>query len=69
MAHSAIAAIDRALPGPRLKTMSTARVSSVYGMNIIVNDRTDFPHLTVVLAAMLVISAIVLRWAKRQEWW
>jgi hypothetical protein len=22
-----------------------------------------------VLAAMLVISAIVLRWAKRQEWW
>ena len=43
-------------------------VSSVYGMNIIV-DRRDFPHLTVVLAAMLVISAIVLRWAKRQEWW
>jgi magnesium transporter len=50
-------------------TLPITAVSSVYGMNIIVNDRTDFPHLTVVLAAMLVISAIVLRWAKRQEWW
>ena len=27
-------------------------------MNIIVNDRTDFPHLAVVLAALLVISAM-----------
>jgi magnesium transporter len=43
-------------------------LSSVYGMNIIVNDRTDFSHLAVVLAAMLVISAILLRWAKRQGW-
>jgi magnesium transporter len=43
-------------------------LSSVYGMNIIVNDRTDFPHLGVVVAAMLVISAILLRWAKRQGW-
>jgi magnesium transporter len=50
-------------------TLPITAVSSVYGMNIIVNDRTDFPHLTVVLAAMLVISAIVLRWAKRQGWW
>jgi magnesium transporter len=49
-------------------TLPITAVSSVYGMNIIVNDRTDFPHLAVVLAAMLVISAIVLRWAKRQEW-
>jgi magnesium transporter len=50
-------------------TLPITAVSSVYGMNIIVNDRTDFPHLAVVLAAMLVISAIVLRWAKRQGWW
>jgi Mg2+ and Co2+ transporter CorA len=50
-------------------TLPITAVSSVYGMNIIVNDRTDFPHLAVVLAAMLVISAVVLRWAKRQEWW
>jgi hypothetical protein len=39
-------------------------------MNIIVNDRTDFPHLAVVVvvAAMIAISAILLRWAKRQGW-
>jgi magnesium transporter len=37
-------------------------------MNIIVNGRTDFSHLAVVVAAMLVISAILLRWAKRQGW-
>src|SRR4029450_3547045 len=50
-------------------TLPITALSSVYGMNIIVNDRTDFPHLAVVLAAMLVISAVLLRWAKRQEWW
>jgi magnesium transporter len=50
-------------------TLPITAVSSVYGMNIIVNDRTDFPHLAVVLAAMLVISAVLLRWAKRQGWW
>jgi hypothetical protein len=37
-------------------------------MNIIVNDRTDFPHLAVV-AAMMAISIILLRWAKQQGWW
>jgi len=37
-------------------------------MNIIVDDRTDFPHLAVVLAAMMGVSAILLRWAKRQGW-
>jgi magnesium transporter len=49
-------------------TLPITALSSVYGMNIIVNDRTDFPHLAVVVAAMLVISAILLRWAKRQGW-
>jgi hypothetical protein len=38
-------------------------------MNIIVNSQTDFPHLAVVLAAMLGISVVLLRWAKRQGWW
>jgi magnesium transporter len=49
-------------------TLPITALSSVYGMNIIVNDRTDFPHLAVVLAAMAAISAILLRWAKRQGW-
>jgi magnesium transporter len=50
-------------------TLPITALSSVYGMNIIVNDRTDFPHLAVVLAAMIAISAFLLRWAKRQGWW
>jgi magnesium transporter len=49
-------------------TLPITALSSVYGMNIIVNDRTDFPHLAVVVAAMMAISAILLRWAKRQGW-
>jgi magnesium transporter len=49
-------------------TLPITALSSVYGMNIIVNDRTDFPHLAVVLVAMAAISAILLRWAKRQGW-
>jgi Mg2+ and Co2+ transporter CorA len=50
-------------------TLPITALSSVYGMNIIVNDATDFPHLAVVLAVMVTISAILLRWAKRQGWW
>jgi magnesium transporter len=50
-------------------TLPITALSSVYGMNIIVNDRTDFRHLAVVLAVMAAISAILLRWAKRQGWW
>ena len=49
-------------------TLPITALSSVYGMNIIVNDRTDFPHLTVVLVVMTAISAMLLRWAKRQGW-
>ena len=50
-------------------TLPITALSSVYGMNIIVNDRTDFLHLAVVLAAMIAISTILLRWAKQQGWW
>jgi magnesium transporter len=50
-------------------TLPITALSSVYGMNIIVNDQTDFVHLAVVLAAMVVISAVLLRWAKQQGWW
>jgi hypothetical protein len=35
-------------------------------MNLIVNDRTQFPHLAVVLVVMAVMSATLLRWTKRQ---
>jgi magnesium transporter len=50
-------------------TLPITALSSVYGMNIIVNDRTDFPHLGFVVAVMATISAVLLRWAKRQGWW
>jgi magnesium transporter len=50
-------------------TLPITALSSVYGMNIIVNERTDFPHLAVVLAAMIAISIVLLRWAKQQGWW
>jgi Mg2+ and Co2+ transporter CorA len=49
-------------------TLPITALSSVYGMNIIVNDRTDFPHLAMVLVVMAAISGILLRWAKRQGW-
>jgi magnesium transporter len=49
-------------------TLPITALSSVYGMNIIVNDHTDFPHLAVILAVMTAISAVLVRWAKRQGW-
>jgi magnesium transporter len=50
-------------------TLPVTALSSIYGMNIIVNERTDFVHLTALLAVMVTISAMLLRWAKRQGWW
>jgi len=44
-------------------------ISSIYGMNVIVNGRTDFAHIAVVLVFMGVVVALMLRWAKRQGWW
>jgi hypothetical protein len=38
-------------------------------MNVIVNERTHLGQLAVVLAIMVAISAVLLRWAKRQGWW
>jgi magnesium transporter len=50
-------------------TLPITAISSVYGMNIIANDRTDFLHLAAVLAVMATISGTLLRWARRQGWW
>ena len=50
-------------------TLPITALSSVYGMNLIVNGRTDFWHLAAVLAVMAAISATLLRWARRQGWW
>jgi len=50
-------------------TLPITALSSVYGMNIIVNDRTRVPALIVVLTVMAVMSAMLLTWAKRRGWW
>jgi magnesium transporter len=50
-------------------TLPVTALSSVLGMNIIVNDRTDFPFLAVMIAIMVIMSAMLLTWAKRQGWW
>jgi hypothetical protein len=36
---------------------------------VIVNDRTDFVHLAIVLIVMAGMSALLLVWAKRHGWW
>lgn len=44
-------------------------IASIYGMNIIVNEHTQFLHLLTVLVIILFIMALMFRWAKRQGWW
>jgi magnesium transporter len=50
-------------------TLPITALSSIYGMNLIVNDQTKILHLAIVLLVMLVVSVMLLRWAKRQGWW
>jgi magnesium transporter len=44
-------------------------ISGIYGMNVIVNQETDFPHVAAVLLLMGIIIGFMLRWTKRQGWW
>ena len=50
-------------------TLPITALSSIYGMNIIVNTHTHIPSLIVVLTIMLIMSAMLLTWAKRRGWW
>ncbi len=50
-------------------TLPVTAISSVMGMNVIVHDRTDWPSLAILLAVMIALSLVLLRWAKRQGWW
>jgi magnesium transporter len=50
-------------------TLPITALSSIYGMNVIVNDRTHLGQLAGVLAIMVVMSVGLLRWAKQQGWW
>jgi Mg2+ and Co2+ transporter CorA len=49
-------------------TLPVTAVSSILGMNVIVNDQTQWWELAVAVAAMAIMSILLLIWAKRQGW-
>jgi len=50
-------------------TLPITALSSIYGMNVIVNSHTLTGQLIVVLVVMVVMSVMLLTWAKRRGWW
>jgi Mg2+ and Co2+ transporter CorA len=50
-------------------TLPVTAISSVYGVNVIVNGQTQVVQLVIVLVVMAVISGLLLRWTKKQGWW
>jgi Mg2+ and Co2+ transporter CorA len=50
-------------------TLPVTSLSSVLGMNVIVNDSTHWVALSVLLLIMLTMSLVLLRWAHKQGWW
>lgn len=50
-------------------TLPITALSSVLGMNLIVNDETHYVGLGVTLLVMIVMSITLLIWAKRKGWW
>jgi Mg2+ and Co2+ transporter CorA len=50
-------------------TLPVTAIASVLGMNVIVNERTHVTQLVIVVVAMLLISGLLLRWARHQGWW
>ena len=49
-------------------TLPITALSSIFGMNVIVNENTQWIALAVTLAVMLAISMTLLVWAKRKGW-
>jgi Mg2+ and Co2+ transporter CorA len=50
-------------------TLPITSLSSVLGMNVIVNDHTHWTSLAILLLIMIIMSLILLRWARKQGWW
>ena len=50
-------------------TLPITALSSIFGMNVIVNDSTQVPELAILLTVMLVVSVLLLIWTKRLGWW
>ena len=50
-------------------TLPITALSSVLGMNVIVNEATAVGPLVVTLVVMAIMSGILLVWTKRKGWW
>ena len=50
-------------------TLPITAISSVLGMNVIVNSDTDFVLAPILILVMAAISAVLLGWTKRKGWW
>ena len=50
-------------------TLPITALSSIYGMNVIVNDETHYGQLAVLLGIMLAMSIALLVWSRRKGWW
>ena len=50
-------------------TLPVTAISSIMGMNVIVNDSTHWVGLITLLVVMGVMSIWLLIWARRQGWW
>jgi Mg2+ and Co2+ transporters len=50
-------------------TLPITAIASVYGMNVIVNPKTEPIQLTSSSWSWLAISLYLLRWTKRLGWW
>lgn len=50
-------------------TLPITALSSILGVNFIVNDSTQYEPLAVSLVIMIIMSVALLIWAKRKGWW
>lgn len=50
-------------------TLPATALASVLGMNVIVNERTQEAVLWPILAVMGVMTAVLLYWARKHDWW
>ena len=50
-------------------TLPVTALSSVMGMNVIVNSSSDPLFVAVLIAVMVAMAALLLVWAKRHGWW
>jgi len=50
-------------------TLPITALSGIMGMNVIVNTESDYRAIGILVLIMIVMSGVLLRWAKRQGWW